>query len=234
MKIFKTLFVLLILVFAASCEKDSAISEEGLNFKKDLVKAPCTIDGPDCGNPFSIVTFTYSSDTHNQNINWSVVSGNMSLVSGQGTTSATFTLNSSFSGGSVNVTAGTCSLTKQILKCTPPPPSCGLTISNVNELNALGDDEVAFYTVPNLSSGWSITSSVFEVTRDSGFKTTHTGYLNNFGYPQIIITVPCSPQSGRVDKVKVTVTAQSSSGDSCTKSVTTDFLSVCGTGGFGF
>ena len=232
MKIFKTLFVLLILVFAASCEKDSAISEEDLNLKKDLVKAPCTIDGPDCGNPFSIVTFTYSSDAHNQSINWSVVNGDMSLISGQGTTSATFRLNSSFSGGNVNVTAGTCNLTKQILKCASTP--CGLTISNVNELNALGDDEVAFYTVPNLSSGWSITSSVFEVTRDSGFKTTHTGYLNSFGYPQIIITVPCSPQSGRVDKVKVTVTAQSSSGDSCTKSVTTDFLSVCGTGGFGF
>ncbi|MEW7292207.1 T9SS type A sorting domain-containing protein [Aquimarina sp. 2304DJ70-9] len=107
---------------------------------------------------------------------------------------------------------------------------CGLSISRVTQLNASGEDNVAFFTVPTLQSGWSVTSSTFTVTLDSGSVSTYTGSLNPNGYPQIIIPVPCVPQSGRVDKVSVSVTA-SSGANSCTRTVVTDFLSVCGTGG---
>ena len=109
--------------------------------------------------------------------------------------------------------------------------TCGLTsLGRIGELNALGEDNVAFFTVPTLQSGWSITSSTFTVTFNSGNSTTYIGSLNPNGYPQIIIPVPCSPVSGRVDKVSVSVTASSGS-NSCTKTIETNFASVCGTGG---
>lgn len=229
---------LLILAFI-SCEKDEVSNDntfESQELDSSLKSTSltslltCTIDGPDCGNPNSTVTFTYDSDTNNQNINWSVAQGNMNLTGGQGTNQATFSLASNFSGGAVNVTAGLCNLTKTILKCPPIQP-CGVSITGVYEVNALGSDNVAFYTVPTLSSGWSITSSTFVVTRNSGIISTHSGTLNPNGLPQIIIPVLCSPSSGRVDKVKVTVNASSGS-NSCSVTIEQDFFSVCGTGGF--
>lgn len=224
------LFFLLLLPFT-SCENNEVMENQEIILSEKATglnaKAPCTIDGPDCGKPGSLVVFTYDSDVHNQNITWSVEEGNLSLNSGQGTNAATFQLALNFNGGKVNVTGGTCDLSKQISKCRPII-SCG-SISRVYEVNALGSNDVAFYVVPSFNSGWSITSSTFVVTRDSGIISTHSGSLNSLGYPQIIIPVPCSPHSGRVDKVKVTVNASSGS-DTCTRTVETDFLSVCGTG----
>lgn len=111
--------------------------------------------------------------------------------------------------------------------------ACGLTISQITELNGLGSDNVAFFTVPTLQPGWTITSSSFKVTLNSGSATTYNGFINpNNGFPQIIIPVRCNPNSGRVDKVSVTVNATSGS-NSCSRTVETDFFSVCGTGGIG-
>ncbi|UII77208.1 hypothetical protein LV716_05400 [Flagellimonas sp. HMM57] len=234
MKNYVLISLLVLFAFSfISCVNDEITEDQDIQLFEEsidlIARAPCTIDGPDCGNPGSQVVFTYDSAVHNQNITWSVEGGNISLSSGQGTDTATFQLASNFNGGTVNVTAGICDLSKQILRCSTPI-SCG-SIGRVYELNAFGSDNVVFYVVPSLNSGWSITNSTFVVTRDSGIISTHSGSLNSNGLPQIIIPVPCSPHSGRVDKVEVTVNASSGS-NTCTKTVETDFLSVCGTGGF--
>ena len=224
----KLIYLLLVTVLCFSCEQEitDEITNEATKDQNSIVKAPCTIDGPECGNINSTVVFTYDSDVHNQNITWSVVSGNISLISGQGTTRASFRLASNFTGGTVNVVAGGCNLSKQIALCSSPPP-CGLSINRVYELNGNQEDEVAFGTVPTLSSGWTITSSSFSVTYESGNVSNHIGSLNPNGYPQILIPVYCSD---RVVRVTATVTASSGS-DSCTRTVTTNFSAVCGSGG---
>ncbi|WP_139254364.1 hypothetical protein [Maribacter dokdonensis] len=224
------LTLLIFITLLSSCSNDQQELEvlDSLNAKASTAKDPCLIDGPECGGLNQLVTFTYDNPTNNPSITWSVVSGNLTLVSGQGTTAATFRIGTSFrGGGSVNVTSGICNLTRDILYC--PSNDCGITLNSLNEVNALGSNEVAFYVVPSLESGWSIDNSTFTVTRDSGIISNHSGYLNSNGHPQIIINVPCSPQSGRIDKVSVVVNASSSS-QNCSKSIEKDFMSVCGTG----
>ncbi len=229
----KRLYFFVTCILLISCSQETTnetdneieINNEITTTKNLIVKAPCTIDSPECGSKNSLVVFTYKSQVHNQNINWSVSNGNMTLISGQRTTNAIFKLANNFNGGTVNVTAGACNLSKRITPCSSPPP-CGLSISRIYELNGNQEDEVAFGTAPTLSPGWTITSSWFSVTYQSNNVSNHVGSLNPIGYPQILIPVYCSD---KVKKVTVWVTASSGT-MSCVKTVSTNFL-VCGTGG---
>lgn len=159
---------------------------------------------------------------------WSVTGG-LAIVGTNTGSSVTVRGNSN---GTVYITkfrAGTapCCASRNI---TVTGTSCGVTLGSVTELNVLGQDNLAFFTVPNLQSGWSITSSSFSVTFQSNNTSNFIGTLNPNGFPQIIIPVPCND---RVKRVSVTVNASAGS-TSCLRTVTTNFQPpVCGTGGIG-
>ncbi|WP_299125666.1 T9SS type A sorting domain-containing protein [uncultured Winogradskyella sp.] len=109
-----------------------------------------------------------------------------------------------------------------------PPVTCGISIYSVVDYNWIGQGNVAFVANTQLVSGWSITSSNFEVTFNNGTVTNYNGYLNPEGTPQILINVDCN---NVVRKVKATVYSSNSSGLNCSDTMTQKFY-VCGTSGF--
>lgn len=80
-------------------------------------------------------SYTYTSDLASPSVSWNVVSGDISLVSGQGTTTAVFHFGSGFSGGSIQATgeAGeVCSETIAI-SSVQPPSIAAVKVSGVGE-----------------------------------------------------------------------------------------------------
>lgn len=133
--------LLSVLLFFQSCENDSdELTKDIINNKQIessdqnlQTKDPgCDLDGPFCGVPNALVSFTYTTDVGNQSIHWSVQSGNMTLVGGQGTAVATFRLANNFTGGFVNIDAlgsNDCNNSREITLCpcptNVPPPTPG-------------------------------------------------------------------------------------------------------------
>ncbi|GAA5041170.1 hypothetical protein GCM10011506_42570 [Marivirga lumbricoides] len=194
----------------------------------------CGVTGPDCASSGQTLTYTYSTTTSNPNITWTVNSGSISIVSGQNSNTVSLRFGRGFTGGTVTVLgagAPNCSVTFDILKCATPVPTCGISINGIFEVNALGDDEVAFYATTTISSGWSVTGSYFTVTYQNGSVSNHVGYTNSLGYEQIIIPVSCT---NKVETVQVSVYGASSSGTTCSDTELEDWgvIGVCGTGGF--
>lgn len=115
------------------------------------------------------------------------------------------------------------------IQCGSP---CGVSITSIQEVNALGQNNVAFYAVTQVNPGWNITSSTFEVTYANGTILAYAGSVNPAtGYPQIVIPVLCL---NKVMQVKVTVVVSNSSGVTCSDIDTRNWspLGVCGTGDF--
>ena len=96
-----------------SCQKED---DNIIDNRLDL-NGSCGIDGDDCGQLNSELTYNYISNRNDEQITWSVVSGEITLVSGQGTSRATFLLGSDFSEGIVQVESDLCLLKKTISLC---------------------------------------------------------------------------------------------------------------------
>lgn len=217
-------------LFTGEFEKE-VFPSEGSRISNRL--SGCGVTGPNCAFPNQTLTYVYAGSN---NVTWTVNSGSISIANGQGTNTVSLSFGSDFSGGVVTaVNSGTpsCTVILEILKCrvTPPPPSCGIDVNGIYELNALGDDDVVFYATTDVSSGWSITGSFFTVTYQDGSISYHVGYANYYGHQQIIIPVNCS---NKVRKVEVDVFGENSSNINCTDTRIRDWgnIGVCGTGGF--
>lgn len=126
------LFCLICTVFLFSCQEEESL-DEIINVESKVLETWCDIGGDSCGNSNGSFTLTYSSNFNPNDVNWSILSGNISIVGGQGTNTVSLQLGSNFNGGSVYA-IGTgnggvvCSDSYSISKCTtPPPPACDLS-----------------------------------------------------------------------------------------------------------
>ncbi|PHS10478.1 MAG: hypothetical protein COA88_01680 [Kordia sp.] len=183
---------------------------------------------------------------------WSVT-GNMNIVSGQGTNSITVGTSVSSTvtvSGSIYITkykegvAPCCNETSINIPGSSGGTSCGVEVSSVEELNVFGNENVMFHSPITLQLGWAYVSSVFTVTYDNGQVITYTGALNFLNNPQITIPVNDCTNGGAVINVCVTVTANNPSGraysnqkvpapvgNTCSDTKCRDFFIVCGTSG---
>jgi len=96
--------------------------------KSDVVplSTTCDILGNFSPTPGSVVTYTYSSNIAPNVVNWSIQSGNMTIISGQGTRTVTVRLSSNFTIGRIfadGFGGGNISCAKSkviIAPCVPP------------------------------------------------------------------------------------------------------------------
>lgn len=80
----------------------------------------CSIFGPNCGFVGDTLNFSFIGNSGGQTINWSSSGSGITLSSGQGTNSASFTLGSSFNGGIISATkigAQSCTVNFPITNC---------------------------------------------------------------------------------------------------------------------
>lgn len=124
------LWILIFIPFVLSCsEEELHPNDEINNIKSRALRTVCDINGNSCGSPNGTLTLTYSSDFNPNDVNWSIQSGNISIISGQGTSTVTLRFGSSFNGGSVlAIGSGNggiiCSDSYSLTKCIIDPPQC--------------------------------------------------------------------------------------------------------------
>lgn len=136
----KIIYLLSIVAIAfTSCQKES-IEESG-----DLLKGTqesysqtiCGINGTTTPTPGSIHTYSYYNDqlSGSYNVNWGVLNGDVALISGQGTKTATFSFGNSFSGGSFYAESNTGSTvdceSTEFVSCSIEAP-LGITVASPN------------------------------------------------------------------------------------------------------
>lgn len=101
MKRIKFWFLILI-PFVFSCsEEELQLNDEILDTEGVIARITSDISGSSCGSPGGILTLTYSADFNPNDVNWSIQSGNISIIGGQGTNRVTLRFASNFNGGSV-------------------------------------------------------------------------------------------------------------------------------------
>lgn len=134
MKKIGTLIVFMALLAFASCSKE-AIETDIQQAESQITKGKnnpltartnCDILGSSQITPGSTVTYTYSSNFTPNDVNWSVQSGSITIVSGQGTNTVTLSFGSNFTTGSIFAIGSgnggiVCSDSMTITAgCTPP------------------------------------------------------------------------------------------------------------------
>ncbi|NQY27911.1 MAG: T9SS type A sorting domain-containing protein [Flavobacteriaceae bacterium] len=143
---------------------------------------------------------------------WSVT-GNISILSGQGTNSVTVDTSASCEqvSGSIYVTvykdgvAPCCNEISINIADNCGSEGCGVEVTYIQDLNEWGDGTVSFHAVTNFNTGSTYHSSSFTFTFQNGDVITHLGAINpTHGYPQVIIPVA---ETNRVLKVCVSVVA---------------------------
>jgi len=106
----KIIFMFATITVLFSCQKESLDSYdlEEIETVQNVVKdesttkqTNCNISGSTLVSGNTTRTFTYTTDISNSTITWTVLSGNITITSGQGTSSASFRFGSSFAGGSI-------------------------------------------------------------------------------------------------------------------------------------
>ena len=104
-------------------EDTNSSSREIQNDKRGFLTR-CATNGPECGLPGQILTYTLNTPDIVTVINWNVTSG-ISIISGQGTNTVTISLDSNFSGGQISVdfNSSICvsPMARNILLCGPGP-----------------------------------------------------------------------------------------------------------------
>ena len=112
------LFIFGVIFSFLSCQKDDDNFEvfNIIDNRLDLNDS-CGIDGNDCGQPITEQSYLFMSSNSNEQITWSIVDGDITLISGQGTSVATFKLGSDFSQGIIQVESNICLLKKTISLC---------------------------------------------------------------------------------------------------------------------
>ncbi|MBX2827446.1 MAG: hypothetical protein KTR22_04755 [Flavobacteriaceae bacterium] len=132
-------------------------------------RARCGVLGPVCGSPNQTLSYFYMSPATNPTITWTVDSGAMTLISGQGTSNATFSLGSSFSGGQITVTGvgePDCNVTLEVLLCGAP--ECEYTVAVLDEYidgTQSGANFVYLHAGGNFPPG---TTYAWTITRQDG------------------------------------------------------------------
>ncbi len=125
-KIGKFALIIISLIVFSSCstdeiEPDIQLIESIESFAKST---DCDIEGSSIVSPGSTVTYTYTSNLSPNTITWSILSGNISIISGQGTNTVTLSFASNFNGGSILADGINgvihCSESFSISACTPP------------------------------------------------------------------------------------------------------------------
>ncbi|SEK26767.1 hypothetical protein SAMN04487910_0122 [Aquimarina amphilecti] len=125
------LWILICVPLVFSCSKEEfSLNEEVFDAENKALQTECNVKGNSCGNPGGTLVLTYDSDFGVNDVNWSIQSGNISIISGQGTNRVTLRLGSNFSGGSVFVIGSgnggiVCSDSYSLTRCvstgcTPP------------------------------------------------------------------------------------------------------------------
>ncbi|WP_428742348.1 hypothetical protein [Tenacibaculum sp.] len=176
----KNLFYLLFISFVllTSC------SDENINDLKDTpqtteapskdysYKTTCDITGNSCVFPNSTNTYTYTSNFNNSNINWSVLSGDITIKSGQGTKTITLEFGINFQGGEITAQGSdngtlTCSDNFVISKCSGCNPTTEVNIEQTK--GACSGDVFTFEAEPNGSSysgtyQWNATNGAYIIS----------------------------------------------------------------------
>jgi len=240
-------FAVMLLSFVLSCEVDnqelkddfSIEKNEKINLKQDLTNSRlvlCEIDGPTTGCPNQYVTYTYSTTLTMQSITWSVVNGNMTLYSGQGTNTATFLLASNFTGGWVQAYgSGTpdCVVSAEILNCgAGGGGGCPCPSPVIDDILCVSGGHPHWrFEVNGITSGDQISWSVNHGTIHSNPTQSYviiepnSGSINGFTvYCQIVRTCPDGSTKTR------TAYYTNYYGNSC-GSGTTGFVDNCDNGG---
>ena len=109
LNVFKKSFVFFFsLVLIISCTTDDNANNEGENntlcgeSMEGYTGTICCVLGSDTGIPGNQLTYEYESNRTHTEIEWEVVSGDMTIVSGQGTTSVVVELGANFEGGELS------------------------------------------------------------------------------------------------------------------------------------
>ncbi|MEO9872159.1 hypothetical protein [Ekhidna sp.] len=108
--------------------------------------------------------------------------------------------------------------------------TCSVQITDVGELNALGQDEVTFLTTTTKTAGTQVTGGNFLIYFENGDSFFYPATVNFLGNTQVSIPVSCS---NKVTSVVATVFASNSNiNTNCNDSYSKNFtFGVCGTGG---
>lgn len=109
------------------------------------VQTFCEVSGPETATVGEIVTFTYSTDIPNPVIEWDVISGNITLISGQGTNTATFIVNGSGQVSATGTNGEQCMATESI---TVPSAPCE---THMAEIEAVLDWYNCFVNIQDIA-----------------------------------------------------------------------------------
>ncbi|NQY29906.1 MAG: hypothetical protein HRT69_10580 [Flavobacteriaceae bacterium] len=243
-KALKLTTIVLLLIFSISCERDDSelnieptiestieqkknITDSDLNYK--VIATTCDILGSSIACPNQTLTYIYTSNSSYSNVTWSYSTG-ITIISGQGTNTATFNFNPGFTTGYIQAQGQgfeVCSETIY-LSCgnddDDDDDDCG-SINGITQLNVLGNGFVKFF-IPNgsliVNSGWSNPTYYWE------FVCHSTGYTVSSNDVQPYVDL--SNCTGFWD-ITVTVTVTNAQGVQCSFSRTEDYHPG-GTGGF--
>ena len=155
-----------------STAKNNKNQKEGLNNRKLDRVEDCGTSGPLCAFPNQTITYTYFTPDLNPNITWTVNSGDISIVSGQGTNTITLLTGNNFNGGQVSVVGVGpigCTSTRNILLCGGPNPNdCNYFLAILDEYidgTQSGANYVYLLANGNFPSG---TTYSWEIRRQNG------------------------------------------------------------------
>lgn len=119
LKVLSTTISLLALIifslFTTSCENSQQLTT-------------CDIDGPTSVVQGDAVTLTYSADVSISTVNWEVLSGNITIVNGQGTQTVTLSVNGT---GQIRATGDGEEICSETITITATAPPCELHIADI-------------------------------------------------------------------------------------------------------
>ena len=233
-------FIVLAILF--SCEKDNAeletiLSEETYvigeignsstksnsdkvnTLNKNSFLSDCGTLGPLCTSPNQTLSYTYFTPDINPNITWTVNSGNISIISGQGTNTATFATGSNFNGAQISVQGVGpigCVSTRNILLCggvNPPDQDECEYILGINDEYIDGTQSGANVVYLNAGGNFPIgTTYEWEIRRQNRTTQFYSPSENN---PRLV----SASINNRI--TRATVTAKF---ENCEKTITKTFM----------
>lgn len=230
-KVCYLLVLSILFAFLSSCDSDTSELEnmearevftigetKNADSQKGIVILPldCGVTGPICAYPNQTLTYTYSSPDINPAITWTVDSGSITIVSGQGTNTVTFNFGSDFSGGTITVVGVgplNCTVTINILSCGIPPVDC--TTYSLGILDEYldgtqgGADIVYLHAGGNFPAG---TTYAWTIKRQDGSTQFYSASTSN--PRQVVASI-----NNRI--TQATVTAEF---EDCTRTVTNTFI----------
>jgi hypothetical protein len=195
-----------------SSAKSSRNQENKFN-KKGLTD--CGTSGPLCAFQNQTLSYTYFTPDINPSITWTVNSGNISIISGQGTNTVTLATGSNFNGGQISVEGVGpigCISTRNILLCGRPNPDGCDYFLGINDEYIDGTQSGADFVYLNAGGNFpNGTTYEWEIRRQNG---TIQFYSPSTSNPRLV----SASINNRI--TRATVTAKF---EDCEKTVTKTF-----------